>query len=451
MSPTLVAPADRVARVTPGAPDHISPTAAKSYLSCSLRFYFERVLQLPASLLARLAAHAARSAAIRLARPLHLGNVLGCGIVQHCHRRGYYLPLPAGKAEIDVKMFWLFRYSTSGIPLIMNFDTFRFNAMKMTADRFWILVTMIFSATAITADLHARIWTEAGSGRTVVGEYVTRNGPNVVIKQPGGRTFKIPLSRLSDADQAFIKVQTTNPSTSTASTDSSLANGGPLTKLTPPASAVALPISGEGKGRKSGIEVTNNGARKISGFFLRMFYLKKDGSIGNSILHTKSGFSGEHGNVLAKGKTHTVKTGSVFMKDDTARIEAMVTGVTFDDGTMWPAPPAEPPTRNGDDPVAAMMIGIIGEGERAEPAVACHNHGSRNLKGVYYRMEYLDAKGETLDTTGHGYVGASKPILTPGKSIVISGGDAPPKGAVDARVKMTRVEFSDGSKWEAPE
>jgi putative RecB family exonuclease len=29
-------------------PRHISPSAAKSYLSCSLKFYFERVLQLPA-------------------------------------------------------------------------------------------------------------------------------------------------------------------------------------------------------------------------------------------------------------------------------------------------------------------------------------------------------------------------------------------------------------------
>ena len=27
-------------------PDYISPSAAKSYLSCSLRFYFERVLQI---------------------------------------------------------------------------------------------------------------------------------------------------------------------------------------------------------------------------------------------------------------------------------------------------------------------------------------------------------------------------------------------------------------------
>ena len=34
-------------RTSPGLPDHISPTAAKSYLSCSLRFFFERVARIP--------------------------------------------------------------------------------------------------------------------------------------------------------------------------------------------------------------------------------------------------------------------------------------------------------------------------------------------------------------------------------------------------------------------
>jgi hypothetical protein len=49
MNGTLTAPPppETIARVRPGAPEHISPTAAKSYLTCSLRFYFERVLQLP--------------------------------------------------------------------------------------------------------------------------------------------------------------------------------------------------------------------------------------------------------------------------------------------------------------------------------------------------------------------------------------------------------------------
>ena len=39
-------PAETIVRVALGAPDHISPTAAKSYLACSLKFYFERVLRL---------------------------------------------------------------------------------------------------------------------------------------------------------------------------------------------------------------------------------------------------------------------------------------------------------------------------------------------------------------------------------------------------------------------
>jgi len=53
MSATLVSrlarphPTEPAPAVNPNAPDHISPTAAKSYLSCSLKFYFERVLQLP--------------------------------------------------------------------------------------------------------------------------------------------------------------------------------------------------------------------------------------------------------------------------------------------------------------------------------------------------------------------------------------------------------------------
>lgn len=49
MSAALVSP-DAGSRCTAPAadyPEHISPTAAKSYLGCSLRFYFERVLRLP--------------------------------------------------------------------------------------------------------------------------------------------------------------------------------------------------------------------------------------------------------------------------------------------------------------------------------------------------------------------------------------------------------------------
>jgi len=37
----------RSARPDPRLPEHISPTAAKAYLGCGLRFYFERVLRMP--------------------------------------------------------------------------------------------------------------------------------------------------------------------------------------------------------------------------------------------------------------------------------------------------------------------------------------------------------------------------------------------------------------------
>lgn len=57
MSPTLVEQLARPNSVPPpseaaatgsDAPAHISPTGAKAYLACSLKFYFERVLRLPA-------------------------------------------------------------------------------------------------------------------------------------------------------------------------------------------------------------------------------------------------------------------------------------------------------------------------------------------------------------------------------------------------------------------
>lgn len=42
----MIALADHPGEISTGLPDYISPSAAKSYLSCSLRFYFERVLQI---------------------------------------------------------------------------------------------------------------------------------------------------------------------------------------------------------------------------------------------------------------------------------------------------------------------------------------------------------------------------------------------------------------------
>ena len=53
----------------------------------------------------------------------------------------------------------------------------------------------------------ARTWKEAGSDRTLEGEFSRKEGDAVMIVRPNGSTVKVPLSRLSDADQEFVAEQ----------------------------------------------------------------------------------------------------------------------------------------------------------------------------------------------------------------------------------------------------
>lgn len=60
----MIAPAKApLAPATRQLPDHISPSAAKSYLSCSLKFFFERVLRLPSPV----------SPSLHLGKAIHAG------------------------------------------------------------------------------------------------------------------------------------------------------------------------------------------------------------------------------------------------------------------------------------------------------------------------------------------------------------------------------------------
>ena len=68
------------------------------------------------------------------------------------------------------------------------------------------LQCLLFVLLAGAAD--ARTWKEAGSDRTIVGEYLRTEGENVVITRATGATVKVPLSRLSDDDQKFAAEQT---------------------------------------------------------------------------------------------------------------------------------------------------------------------------------------------------------------------------------------------------
>ena len=64
------------------------------------------------------------------------------------------------------------------------------------------LISVILPAT-----LHARAWKEAGSDRTLEGDYVRTEGEQVVIRKAGGTTVKIALAKLSEEDQKFVAAQ----------------------------------------------------------------------------------------------------------------------------------------------------------------------------------------------------------------------------------------------------
>jgi thioredoxin-related protein len=68
-------------------------------------------------------------------------------------------------------------------------------------------ICLISLISAILPTLQAKTWKEAGSGRTLEGDYVRTEGDQVIIRKPGGVTFKIALSKLSEEDQKFVAEQ----------------------------------------------------------------------------------------------------------------------------------------------------------------------------------------------------------------------------------------------------
>ena len=81
---------------------------------------------------------------------------------------------------------------------------FPFYSSAMKAPAF-CLITLI--SAILPATLHAKTWKEAGSDRTLEGDYVRTEGDQIVIRKPGGTTFKIALSKLSEEDQKFVAGQ----------------------------------------------------------------------------------------------------------------------------------------------------------------------------------------------------------------------------------------------------
>jgi len=224
-------------------------------------------------------------------------------------------------------------------------------------------------------------------------------------------------------------------------------DGGPLRQLTPPVTVTGSPISGEGKDRKAQLVVKSNCDRRISGMVVQMLLLRKDSVVSKSVPHTQSGFMGQDGRTLNPGASYTIKVKSLFMKDDMTAVDGMVTSITFDNKITWPPMPTTPPRRSNDEPVAVKMIGVQGTGDRARAVVACFNYGSKAVKEVMYKIEYLDARGEVLETIQYGHSTSGSSIMESGAGVVIGGGKGPPNGAANARVSVTSAKFADGSEW----
>lgn len=63
---------------------------------------------------------------------------------------------------------------------------------------------LLAAAILLPATLSARTWKEAGSERSLEGEYSKTEGDQVVILRANGSTVKIPLAKLTEEDQKFV-------------------------------------------------------------------------------------------------------------------------------------------------------------------------------------------------------------------------------------------------------
>lgn len=65
------------------------------------------------------------------------------------------------------------------------------------------LVAVVVSGMVHTSE--ARTWTQAETGRKIEADAVGVEGDSVVLKMAGGRTVKVPVATLSEADQLYVK------------------------------------------------------------------------------------------------------------------------------------------------------------------------------------------------------------------------------------------------------
>ena len=87
--------------------------------------------------------------------------------------------------------------------------------------KIWVTVSLflcftVFCGLAQEAGSELRTWT-AVNGKRVEAQFVSNNDGQVVLRLTNGKIFKVPLNKLSEADQDFIKAVSASPSAKGAS------------------------------------------------------------------------------------------------------------------------------------------------------------------------------------------------------------------------------------------
>ena len=63
-------------------------------------------------------------------------------------------------------------------------------------------------------DADAKVWTDSSGQHQIVAEFVSLDGGEVTLKAVDGKIIKLPLDKLSEADQEFAKAEAAKPATS---------------------------------------------------------------------------------------------------------------------------------------------------------------------------------------------------------------------------------------------
>lgn len=218
-----------------------------------------------------------------------------------------------------------------------------------------------------------------------------------------------------------------------------------FSRLDPAAIVSCTRVSRIGGRSTATVRVTNTDERTIDSVAFDLVRLDGDGQFQNSptggtVPHGAGGIN------LAEGESEMFNIHEMFLNDQVGAVEAFITEIEHTDGTKWPPVPAGLISDKSADPVTIRMIGYVSSDSYSEAVLACANISPKPLKSIGVVIEYFDTNGQELHSTSTGWGGDMQ--IDPGQGDVLCGGDGPPKHAVDAEVKIRRVEFTDDSTWE---